>query len=92
MVLELNRRGRRNVLHEVGEGARQGFVSLVPDLGVILGAMKGNLVVWSDEWHGQVFAAGDQPGWYMGDALWECTLEIPAEIASFPERGLGDLD
>lgn len=45
MVLELNRRGRRNVLHDVGEGARQGCVSQAPDLGVILGAMKGNLVV-----------------------------------------------
>lgn len=45
MVLELHRRGRRNVLHDAGEGARQGFGSQAPDLGVILGAIKGNLVV-----------------------------------------------
>lgn len=43
-MLELNGRGRRHVLHDIGEGARQGFVSQAPDLGVILGAMKGILV------------------------------------------------
>lgn len=32
-------------MHDVGEGARQGFGSQAPDLGVSLGAMEGNLVV-----------------------------------------------